>query len=764
MPLVPSVMQVFAAGQQPPQGPQPSPTTSAPRRSPQLQAGQVQRGLPTPPHPTVPILPEQLPEPRIHSPSPLQHAHSQPNVNTHYPRPMRMPPHFLTNFQGMDQNWEMTDELLADIARADQQQSHGHTYSPSSYPTAAHPPRNTDSPPKDPGVERVRATGKSSPKDIDNRRQRDQQMARESPKNRDRQTTSPITSSLAQMQSQTPERRNSPAYHTPLGSPGELPQNYSHSPPIMRRPTIPSSAESRPSLSLSSQTPPSQATNPRSPDRSLPVQEEPEDDNVALRNGSHDDERENWNGDHTHRDHGHVSPTPSSDLNPEGHGTRYDSVRSQSGRNSRAGHREEDDDTLIDQNSDKHGDDSNSGGFTPRSPTANLPDIPTERYNHTASTRGRARTGATDQLGLRGFDPAVFDQTAATHDRRLPDQPPQYVEQRKLPQKAQQEPLHDPRARYYTPQIYPDELHNFMDHPTSAYIQAYLRSPRPDAPIPPTPHSQTSPPSPSPLMSSTYGHDLPPFSPVAPAGSPYPYPFTHVRRNHSYSGPNRHQVASSYDPNHPSVISEQMTKQYQMYAQNNLGHISDSTFSPSTTPFPTNYFNQWANWHTTKVLGGRVRDPMSISSSPSHEPISLPIPPEVGMKKKPRPVMRQPSARKPPPRVESTQPRETSPEPSSSGEETAGEEHFAVIEEGNWVHGGMAVTPNDDLGDWVDEDDEDDEDDLLELEYHPSFVNNVEKRRRRWETRWDALNQAVRHRSCYFVDDLGNSDPFFWPF
>jgi hypothetical protein len=89
--------------------------------------------------------------------------------------------------------------------------------------------------------------------------------------------------------------------------------------------------------------------------------------------------------------------------------------------------------------------------------------------------------------------------------------------------------------------------------------------------------------------------------------------------------------------------------------------------------------------------------------------------------------------------VESTQPRETSPEPSSSGEETAGEERYEVPEEGNWVNGIV----RDDSGDWIDEEDEGDEEDLLELEYHPSYVSNVEKRRRRWETRWESLVQAV---------------------
>lgn len=226
-----------------------------------------------------------------------------------------------------------------------------------------------------------------------------------------------------------------------------------------------------------------------------------------------------------------------------------------------------------------------------------------------------------------------------------------------------------------------------------------------------------------------------------PAGSPYPYPFSHVRRNQSYSGhPNRPQIPGGLDPNHPSVIQEQLARQWQVYAQNNHGNISDSTFSPSSTPFQGAGYNPWAYLHTNRTLG-RMHAPMSLQSSPSHEPVALPTPPPmVGVKKKPG-LRRHLSNRKPPPRVESTQPRETSPEPSSSGEETAGEERFAVVEEGNWVNGTAAPVVVTDDSDWIDEDDDDD--DLLELEYHPSFVSNVEKRRRRWEIGWEALTQAV---------------------
>jgi hypothetical protein len=82
---------------------------------------------------------------------------------------------------------------------------------------------------------------------------------------------------------------------------------------------------------------------------------------------------------------------------------------------------------------------------------------------------------------------------------------------------------------------------------------------------------------------------------------------------------------------------------------------------------------------------------------------------------------------------------------SSSGEETAGEEHFAIAEDGRF-DGVVAVLPADDDKDWIDE--EEDDDDLLELEYHPQYVSNVEKRRRRWEIGWENLTQAVRDLLC----------------
>lgn len=144
---------------------------------------------------------------------------------------------------------------------------------------------------------------------------------------------------------------------------------------------------------------------------------------------------------------------------------------------------------------------------------------------------------------------------------------------------------------------------------------------------------------------------------------------------------------------------------------------------------------------------------MSMRSSPSHEPIPMPTLPVRG-----NPLRRRGNSHdlrtngsvrrhvKPPPRVESTQPRDTSPEPSS-GEETAGEEHFVdryvPNEDATWVEGDNVV--DGDEGEWLDEDEEGEED-LLQLEYHPTYITREEKRKRRFETRWDALLQAVSNR------------------
>jgi hypothetical protein len=126
--------------------------------------------------------------------------------------------------------------------------------------------------------------------------------------------------------------------------------------------------------------------------------------------------------------------------------------------------------------------------------------------------------------------------------------------------------------------------------------------PRSVAPIPPTPHSQTA--APSPLISGMQSMQA---NPAPPVGSPSPYPFSLVRRNNAYSTYPIHPAPSSnYASNHPSAIEEQLALQMQMYALNNHAALSDSTFSPSSTPFPGPGYNSWTFLQASRAFGGGV--------------------------------------------------------------------------------------------------------------------------------------------------------------
>ncbi|KAH7922877.1 hypothetical protein BV22DRAFT_1016446 [Leucogyrophana mollusca] len=717
------------------------------------------------------------------------HAHIPINPSMGYPRPINRipPPQFLTSYTTMEENWQMTDELMAEIERADLAQAlsqqpavpgmSGVAYAGGAASGAVYV-RETSSPLKDPAVDRVRVSDRSSPKDVDSGqvsggssgrrgvrtdRERDVQYGGESirPHNRPlpaSQANSPTFSQQGQPSAQgNTSDRTSPMYHTAVGSSGgeNTAADYisykrdsyqsstgSHArlptPPQQRKVSSVSSADNLrttpPAASkLASQTPPLQAMKTRTPDKSLPVQEEPEDDIAALKN-----------------DNSHIQ--------------QYDRL------DSRTGHRDDDDDTLIENESednlDLNGDrDGEPESYTPRSPTVGLPDAYQNRQYNGQSANSRLasltkhhRNGSTDQLGLRSFDTAVFQKRPVEENRESPPPPTRSADSEQSHRSAPEHPLrhqqsqshqYDSREQYTNmhplrQQIVPSDDQHSVDDPASAYVQAYFQSPRPGAPIPPTPHSQTA--APSPLISSMHA------SPAPPVGSPYPFPFSHVRRSNTYSGyPTQPAPSSNYDPNHPSVIEEQLALQMQMYALNNHAAMSDSTFSPSTTPFPGPGYNPWAFLQASRAFGGRRLDStMSLQSSPSHQPVSLPFPTSRGrgLKRRERSTnLRVQGATrqkvKPPPRVDSTQPRETSPEPDSSGEETAGEDRYEVTEEGAWMNG----TQDDGGGEWVDEDDADKED-LLDLEYHPNYISNIERRRRKWDSRWDALEQAFRALDC----------------
>lgn len=699
-------------------------------------------------------------------PAPPQHSHSQPNIHAH-PRPInRVPP---PPFLSMEHNWQMTEQLMAEF-----EQAHGNgpsnpaagtsgvAYAGGASSSSLSLNRVQSGSPAPKELDRVRAGERMSPKEVDSsgRRQgrgdrdRDSQQRTESPRNRDRPSQQAASPSSQGQQDHNSDHRASPQYHTPMGTPGEHPaasytqyrrDTYPGMPP--RIPTPPSVRKPNTIVpeTISVRTTPPAAMNARTPDRdrSLPVQEEPEDD----------------------------------------HGHRW-ANNGCGGRDSRQDHRansdddeedeEDDDETLIERDSEDQrtrgrARDEEEEGFTPRSPTATLPQIDLQStifggQNAVPRQLGQLkhhRTGSTDHLGLRGIDTEMFDNIAKTKDeprdggggrrddaenqRHYVQEPPHH-HQMAPPRYSNTQPTeqYSNYSQIHPPQIpHPEDFQAFMDDEASAVVQAYmnLNSPRPMAPIPPTPHSQTA--APSPMISSIQP------SPAPPIGSPYPYPFTHVRRTHAYA-PSPIGPSSSYDPNHPAVIQEQLALQMQMYALNNHAPVSESNFSPASTPFQGSVFNPWAFLQASRAFGGRrVDQTQSLRSSPSHEPVALPMPNirGRGLKKRDRPInVRDQKVRQkkvhPPPRVESTQPRETTPELTSSGEETstAGEERFEVPEEGRWVN---SVVHDDDAGDWIDEDDEGDGDDLLELEYHPNYVNNVEKRRRRWEIRWEALIQAV---------------------
>jgi len=249
---------------------------------------------------------------------------------------------------------------------------------------------------------------------------------------------------------------------------------------------------------------------------------------------------------------------------------------------------------------------------------------------------------------------------------------------------------------------------------------------------------------------------LPPYSPAPPVGSPYPYPFGHIRRGQNYGG----SYPGTVDLMDPNVVREQLALQMQIYALNNGGMVSDSTLSPSSTPFPGPQYNPWTYLQTSNAFGGRhggmAESTASRRSSPSHQPVSLPPPGRGnrGLRRRERSQdLRRRAKVRPPPRVESTQPRDTSPE-LSSGEETAGESkvgenlpesHHYAPRPARWDDGADDEDEADaDDGEWIDEDVgiDDVADDLLQLEFHTDYVGNPEKRRRRWKLRWEALLRA----------------------
>lgn len=347
-----------------------------------------------------------------------------------YPRPVnRIAPQFLTSFHTMEENWQMTAELMAEIERADYAQTlsqqppapgtSGVAYAGGAQSGAVYV-REVPSPHKDSVLDRARAAEHTIIKDEGvsapparrptrpNERDREPQPTDSvQPRNRPLPASPGNSPSYSppghpQPRGQSPDRL-SPPYHTPQGSSGEsgTPGDYVS----IKRESYQSSTASHPRISpppssrkssntteitrttppaaskLASQTPPLQAMKTRTPDKSLPVQEEPEDDVAAS---SKDDTG------HLQYDHG--------------------------GNTSR----EDDDDTLIEPESaymrpgSDNDHDGDSASYTPRSPSVTLPETYAARHyvsshpnNRLASLTKHHRNGSTDQLGLRSVDAVV---------------------------------------------------------------------------------------------------------------------------------------------------------------------------------------------------------------------------------------------------------------------------------------------------------------------------------------------------------------------
>ena len=750
---------------------------------------------------------------------------SQPTPPLSFPRSVpRVPPPPLlapdSRFNTIRDDWTMTDQLLAEINRA----AHDRETSPPNMAgigagTGAQQPVPI---PKGPVIERERdrervRDKKDSPRDGDvagtsaptgsgtgrtgSLRQSSSSSSRvalaqpHQPQNQTPPRTPPHTqASHGQVQRPLPilpdrsqqgtsrsnERdRGSPTYYSPpAGSPSH-PRDGS--PPFRFDERLPMGAG---------------PTKAKTPDRSLPVQEENEgEEDVTItptserereRERQRDRELEREQLKERTRQMDHRLPTPqfssSPMISPERMGapsTSSDAELSSTvqgdefdpghaygnghdGRNSRATHRFAEDGGHPDDESGQLAarralqqeaeDQEETESYTPRSHHASLPSVAsnntgqsTERVVYTAAQlHFRPRTASSDAGGMGNLDTAMLRDA---------------IEKLQEPY-ASQQGIHNTSARvqqgqqqYGSPGSPLKASHPHGQHtalptrvPTTDDIRALVADTRayeawqnatnhirPGAPVPPTPPNATT--------MSALSYATPSLSPGPLRSTPYPYSYPYQQLLHRSQDP---QQILHY-------MQQQQLQQLQLLGAAG-GMQTDSTFSPSSTPYPGYDYNPFLPDHFRRPNG--VDEPsMSLRSSPSHMPVSLPMfPANRRLHPKRKSVRRMRGSRelvsKLPPRGESTEPRETSPESSDDEVEDCEFEEFnelAAQLETRQPHENLSSprTTGEDEGEWVD-DDEDGEDDLLHLEYHPNFVVNPDKRRKRWELKWDALVKAVR--------------------
>ncbi|KAF8575943.1 hypothetical protein K439DRAFT_1640915 [Ramaria rubella] len=778
-------------------------------------------------HSQVHAPPQHTPPPPLTFPRPVQRV----------PPPPLIPPD--SRYNSLHAEWTMTDQLLAEIDRAAQDQEASNNIAAIGA-GSGQVQHSSVTIPKGPIIERERDRAREkrdSPREGDvggsggsagsgpgrsgSLRQSSIAQPQQPQTKNETPPRTPPYAQMAQGQSQRPlpsvpagsqsgtsrsdgRERGSPTYYpSPQGDTPHYaqPQAQSHSrdnsPPFRYEERAPSKA--------------------KTPDRSLPVQEENEGEEDATITPSTERERARER-ERQHeldmdtlkerpRQMNHRLPTPqfssspmlppdrmqvtstSSDveLSSTVQGDDYDDHgpydNDHDGRSSRAAIRFDDDEALHQDKDDtrRHteGEDPDeTESYTPRSHHANLPQTTnggpstnTERVLYTATQQQshfphfRPRTASSDAGGMVNLD------TAMLHDaiERLQPYAPEYIHNQNhssldhlaslrrefnghnSPYSASHPhgqhtalPQRLPTADELRALMY-DSRHDAWQRQASAIAANHVR---PGAPVPPTPPNAAT------LSTLSYAPpSLPSHSPPPPRSTPYPF---------GYAYP--HIMRQSQDSQHSQL---QQLQQLQYLAA--TGMQTDSTFSPSSTPYPSYDYSPFLPEHFRRAA---MDDPsMSLRSSPSHMPVNLPVfTPGRRVPSKRKSVRRMRGSRelaaKLPPRGESTEPRETSPE-SSDGEEgevdreeveefnelatrleTEASEGNASTERGHGRAGsqheeGSHRGGGEEEDQWIDED-EDEEDDLLHLEYHPNFVVNPDKRRKRWELKWDALVKAFQ--------------------
>jgi hypothetical protein len=304
---------------------------------------------------------------------------------------------------------------------------------------------------------------------------------------------------------------------------------------------------------------------------------------------------------------------------------------------------------------------------------------------------------------------------------------------------------------------------------------------RPGAPIPPTPYTNqisTAAPTPGPSQAAQLpieSQQMANLGTHAGLLSPqtHPAPYGHMRRHQTFP----------IHPQHPPQFMRGMSYPDQYQYQNFQGGpvLTDSTFSPAATPYPHPVYpyNPFIQQNLQAVRAGdranvpippHLLETMSMRSSPSHLPVLLP--PEASG---PRRLRRKTKLNNQTSLINgaaeseieqgfSTEPLETSPDHTEAGEAT----DYGQLMSSQILSGlneeqplidllgdrddqttpvGIAIggEEDEDEDEWIDEDDGA-EGELLGLEYHPSYIMNTERRKRKWEQKWEVMKEAVSFR------------------